>query len=159
MTSNLFIFCRVQPSKTFGDRAALRSSADRNREQNGARVESFEELHVTSRLSLALLADGDSESSEVLLTFCGQAERVIELLHRSYEAHDLAALIPPISRLELSCQQLGADGMALTLGQVKSAAREVNSKTLRWLITSLSQEYATLSSMVQELRVPRELVT
>ncbi len=95
--------------------------------------------------------ESDSEyQGEVLLTFCGQAEKVIELLHGSCDAHNLPALIPAVSRLELSCRRLGAENMALTLGQVRFAAEEKNSRAVRWLLTSLSQEYATVSSTIPE---------
>ena len=118
-------------------------------------MESLEELRSIDLSAPALLVGNSSQEevehgSEVHVTFCDHAEKVIELLHRSCETQNLAALIPASSRLELSARQVGADGMAFTLGQIICAAQETNPKVVRWLLASLSQEYATVSSTMQE---------
>jgi hypothetical protein len=89
---------------------------------------------------------------ELLGNFCNQAEKVIELLNASCEMLDLTSLILPASTLEASCHQLGLESMALTLGQIGRAVHDRNSRAIRWLLASLSQEYVTLSLTVEELQ-------
>ena len=112
------------------------------------------EVQIDRRNLPGSYGDGDVDyRHEVLLTFCDQAEKVIELLNASCETHDLTVLILPTSRLRANCQRLGLEGMAFTLGQIERAAQDRNPRAIRWLLTSLGQEYMTISGTMQEYRL------
>jgi hypothetical protein len=112
------------------------------------------EVQIDRRNLAGSYSEGDADHRhEVLLTFCDQAEKVIELLNASCETDDLTVLIRPTSRLRASCQQLGLDSMVLTLGQIGRAAQDRNPRAIRWLLTSLGQEYMTISLTMQGNRL------
>ena len=136
-------------------RAGICRRLDGTPHASGIIVDLQEQLGTPRQSDEALLAQAHNErddeyAPQVLLSFCNQAERVFELIHGACETRNLAALIPPIARLERSCLQLGHDHMAFTLGQVRHAAAEMNQRALRWLATTLHQEYATVSAALQD---------
>ncbi len=96
----------------------------------------------------------DSEYQlETSLILHDQVEKVIDLLHRGCDTRNLTALIPAVSTLQLRCQHLGFETIALTLGQIGYAAQQENTKAIRWLLATLSQEYILVDAAMQGFRL------
>lgn len=87
---------------------------------------------------------------EVLRIFLDEAARDIRLLEKSCEKYDLAAMVPRAMNLEISCQVVGANKMAMVLEQLWRTAEEMRPEVVRRLLASLNTEYATLRSTPQD---------
>jgi len=98
------------------------------------------------------LSESDGDQRELVQTFCTHAETVIEFLHGACDDHDSTSTVLRISRLQASCRQLGLDAMVLTLGQIRQAAQEMNSRAIRWLLANLSQEYMNVRLSMPDTR-------